>query len=384
MLILPVVLAVSCSAPQQQNPAAPLTVAGALTGGGNAGYRKADRVRKLVFPEDHGSHPGYKTEWWYFTGNVKTANGRKFGYQFTIFRNALHPGDTAVQEAAGASGKVAKTGSRWNTSQIYMAHAALSDISNGRFYYDQQFSRGVLGMAGAQARPFRVWLDQWSVAGRGNPCQDCFAVELTVAARDFRLQMQLNNTRDVVLHGQQGLSAKSLDPGNASYYYSYVRLQTNGRIILGNNTYPVSGDSWFDHEWSSSALALDQQGWDWFALQLSNRSEIMLYRLRNDDDPGRDFYYGSLIQAGGSPRTLGGKDIKIDTLSYWHSPVTGVRYPSAWAIELPGLRLSVTPKMPNQELNTSIRYWEGAVRVSGTAGQADVTGEGYVELTGYR
>ena len=373
--LLPVVLAGGCSGPQQQGP---LTVATALAGGGNTGYRKADAVRKFVFPEDHGSHPSFKSEWWYFTGNVKTANGREFGYQFTIFRNAIRPGGTAAADNA------ADTGSHWNTNQIYMAHAALSDIRNGRFYYDEQFSRGVLGMAGAVVRPLRVWLNQWSVTGRDNPCQDCFAVELTVAARDFRLQMQLNNTRDVVLHGQQGLSAKSPDPGNASYYYSFVRLQTNGRIIFGDNTYPVSGDSWFDHEWSSSALARDQQGWDWFGLQLSNNTEIMLYRLRNDTDAGRDFYYGSLIQAGSALHTLGGKGIKIHGLDSWLSPVSGVRYPTAWRIDLPGFRLTVNPKMPNQELNTSIRYWEGAVRVSGTAGRGKVTGEGYVELTGYR
>ena len=378
--MLLVILAGACSGPPQQNPAAPLTVAEALTGGSNTDYRKADTARKLVFPEDHGSHPGYKTEWWYFTGNVQTVDGREFGYQFTIFRNAIRPGDSAGTQATAA----ANTGSHWDTSQIYMAHAALSDITTGRFYYDEQFSRGVLGMAGAVARPFRVWLDDWTVSGRDNPCQDCFAVELTVATRDFRLQMQLNNTQDVVLQGQQGLSAKSPDPENASYYYSYTRLQTNGRIILDNNAYPVSGESWFDHEWSSSALARDQQGWDWFSLQLSNRTEVMLYRIRNRNDADRDYYYGSLIQAGGVLHTLAGKDINIHSLNSWRSPVSGVRYPSAWSIEFPGFRLAITPKMPNQELNTSIRYWEGAVGVSGTSGQENITGEGYVELTGYR
>ena len=380
-VMLPVIVFIAfaggCSGPQRHAPAAPMTVAQALTGDDNKGYEQADVVRRLVFPADHGEHPGFKTEWWYFTGNVKTVNGREFGYQFTIFRYAIRTAD-----AAGA--KTAVTASHWDTSQIYMAHAALSDISAGRFYTDEQFSRGALGMAGAKVNPLRIWLNQWSVAGMKHPCQDCLAVELTVAARDFHLHMQLNNTQPIVLHGKQGLSAKSAVPGNASYYYSYTRLLTNGRITIGDARYPVTGDSWFDHEWSSSALAQGQQGWDWFALQLSDRSEVMVYRLRDAHDPDRDFYYGSLIRAGGGMQTLGGKEIRIHSLDSWRSPVTGIVYPSSWNVDLPRLRLTVTPKMPDQEVNNSIRYWEGAVTVSGTAAGADVTGQGYVELTGYQ
>ena len=360
-----------------------MTVAAALAAGDNTGYKKADKTRKFVFPDDHGGHPGFKTEWWYFTGNVKTVNGREFGYQFTIFRNAVRPEDES-RIAANADQSGSGYVSNWRTSQIYMAHAALSDIKTGRFYYDELFSRGVLGMAGATARPFRVWLDQWSASGMDNSCQDCFAVELTVSASDFRLHMQLNNTLPVVLHGREGLSAKSPVPGNASYYYSYTRLQTNGRVVLDDNSsYPVTGDSWFDHEWSSSGLAPGQQGWDWFSLQLSDRTEIMLYRLRYENNPGRDYYYGSLVHAGGVLQTLAGKEIRIRSLDNWRSPATGISYPSAWDIELPDVRLTVTPKMPDQELNNSIRYWEGAVTVTGTAENDSVNGQGYVELTGY-
>lgn len=384
VIILLAVLANGCSGPRHQDSAS-LTVAEALAAGDTDGYAKADKVRRFVFPDDHGSHPGFKTEWWYFTGNVKTVSGREFGYQFTIFRNAIrHDGYSGTGEAAVKTGNAADSASNWLTSQIYMAHAALSDIQARRFYYDEQFSRAVLGMAGATASPVRVWLNNWSVSGRDNSCQDCFAVELAVKAKDFRLQLQLNNTQPVVLHGRQGLSAKSPVPGNASYYYSYTRLQTNGRIILADNSsYPVTGDSWFDHEWSSSALAPGQQGWDWFSLQLSNRSEIMLYRLRNDNNPDRDYYYGSRVSAGGALKTLNGREISIHSLDSWRSPATGISYPESWNIELPGLRLTVTPKMPDQEVNNSIRYWEGAVSVTGTSENGGVTGQGYVELTGY-
>jgi len=384
-VFLLVVLGSSCSGPQREGPAASMTLASALAAGDSEGYEQADVVREITFPDDHGSHPGFKTEWWYFTGNVKTVTGREFGYQFTIFRYAIRPGDiTATGTTAVTTENGTNDASNWNTSQVYMAHAALSDIKTGKFYYDEQFSRGALGMAGATSMPFRVWLDQWSASGRENLCQDCFALEVTVAAREFQLHMQLNNTQPAVLHGRQGLSVKSPVSGKASYYYSYTRLQTTGRLLLNDNSsYPVTGDSWFDHEWSSSALARDQQGWDWFALQLSDRSEIMLYRLRNDNDPAQDFYYGSLIQDGAVQQTLAGKDINIHTLKSWHSPVSAIHYPAAWTIELPKHRLTVTPKMPDQEVNNSIRYWEGAVAVRGTSGDGTVTGQGYVELTGY-
>lgn len=373
----------ACSGPQQQAPRAAMSLAAALSVGDNAAYRQADKVRKFVFPQDHGEHPGFKTEWWYFTGNVKTASGREFGYQFTIFRNAIKP----VAAVNGSAVKTAHTppfAADWDTSQVYMAHAALSDIANGKFYYDEQFSREALGLAGATASPLKVWLNQWSATGKGKPCRDCFAVELTVPARDFRLQIQLNNTHAMVLQGDRGLSAKGPAPGNASYYYSYTRLQTTGRITLAGTSYLVTGDSWFDHEWSSSALGPDQEGWDWFGLQLSDRSEIMLYRLRHVYDPDQDYYSGSLIHADGTVETLSARDIKIYTLNSWRSPATGVTYPSAWDIKLPGLLLSVTPKMPNQEVNTSIRYWEGAVAVHGTSAGEKIRGQGYVELTGYR
>ena len=370
-------LLAACNGSQPESPPV-LTVTAALGGVGQNGFKKAEVVREFIFPEDHGSHPEYKTEWWYFTGNVATAGGRQFGYQFTLFRNAI----AAIAESDGTGGQ-RQTGSNWATSQIYMAHAALSDIESGEFYHDEQFSRDALGLAGTGIRPFKLWLQQWSVTGKEDRCPDCFILEVAVAARGFRLQLQLNNTQPIVLHGERGLSAKSTVPGNASYYYSYTRLQTNGQVFLGATGYPVSGESWFDHEWSTSALARGQDGWDWFAMQLSNRVEIMIFRLRHRTDPHQDYLYGSLVHDSGALQTLDAGTIAMQALHTWRSPASGVSYPSAWDIHLPGYRLTITPKMPDQEITNSFRYWEGAVAIAGTADGQTITGHGYVELTGY-
>lgn len=368
------ILLSACSGPQDQPVTGMYTVM-ALTGSNVTGFDRAAEVRKFIFPEDHGEHPGFRTEWWYFTGNIKTENGREFGYQFTIFRNAIKHTNTAGWTDNASS---------WKSGQIYMAHAALSDIETGRFYQDEQFSRGALGLAGTESDPFRVWLNGWSVSGEHNFCEDCFVVRISVTARDFRLQLQLNNTQPVVLHGKQGLSSKSPVPGNASYYYSYTRMQTHGLIGTGDESYSVNGESWYDHEWSTSALEQDQEGWDWFSIQLIDQTEIMLFRLRNSKDPGQDYYYGSLMYADGTLQTLDEKDFKIREDNTWESPVTGIVYPSAWTVTLPGSRLRITPKLPDQEINNSFVYWEGAVRVTGLSGNRNVSGHGYVELTGYQ
>jgi predicted secreted hydrolase len=371
-------LCTGCGDATSEHPMEPLTVAAMLGETGQAGFKRAVAVREFHFPEDHGSHPEYRTEWWYFTGNVSTAGGRQFGYQFTLFRNAIAP------PAAGAADMTQPAASNWSTNQLYMAHAALSDIETGEFYHDEQFSRGALGLAGVETRPLRFWLHQWTVAALDQRCPDCFTVEVAVAARDFRLRLQLENTRPPVLHGRQGLSAKSAVPGNASYYYSYTRLHARGQISLGAADFAVAGEGWFDHEWSTSALERGQAGWDWFALQIPNQAEIMLYRIRHQSDPNQHYVSGTLVQADGAVRALDGAAVTIQQAEVWRSDLTGVTYPSVWNITLPGMRLRVTPKMPNQEINRSFRYWEGAVQVSGEASGRALTGRGYVELTGYR
>ena len=370
-LLLIFCLASCSSEPGLDN--SPLSITETLASQQTDGYLKAMEPRPFQFPKDHGAHPGYKNEWWYFTGNLQTEEGREFGYQFTLFRNAI------TAEAPDAS-------SDWATNQVYMAHVALSDVANQRFYHDEQFSRDVLQIAGARSGPVQLWLGDWSVVGLDVDEKGIFPVELKVNSENFTLMLGLESMQAMVLHGEEGLSAKSPSPGNSSYYYSYPRIKTDGTISIGDETVNIVGESWFDHEWSTTSLEKDQTGWDWFSLQLSDGAELMLFKLRYKNNSTGDYYYGSYIDVGGDMEKLDGNDFTIKNTSSWQSPLSGAVYPAAWKIDLPEkkLELDIVPKMPNQEMNTSFRYWEGAVRIIGFHGDNQIDGHGYVELTGYR
>jgi predicted secreted hydrolase len=273
--------------------------------------------------------------------------------------------------------------SAWRTNQVYIAHFAVTDADGQKFYVAERFSRGALGLAGADADPFRVWIDDWEIASttteRGRE-----QWRLQASDDDFALGLRLVAEKAAVLNGDKGLSQKSAVSGNASYYYSITRWQTEGQMRLGDEVFTVSGLSWLDREWSSSALASDQQGWDWFALQLSDGSELMIYNLRKTDGTQDAYSGGTWTSADGKSRHLDRDEFTLLVTQQWTSPEGGT-YPSAWDIELPGLGLvlDVVPVLDDQELFTTVRYWEGAVDVSGTLGGAGITGRGYVELTGY-
>jgi len=320
----------------------------------------------------HGAHPEYGNEWWYFTGNIQTGAGRKFGFQFTLFRYAIAPGKPA-------------SGSAWSTNQIYLAHIALSDIGNNKFYSEERFGRGAVGLAGVKAVPFQAWLDEWRVTGTPCASGDCFSVDISAATGDFKLALHLKNSRTMVLHGDRGYSRKSPEPGNASYYYSYTRMDVSGSVNVKNENYDVRGTGWFDHEWSTSALMPDQAGWDWFSIQLSNQTELMVFRLRHRSDAAKHYYYGLLVHADGSLERLSREDFELHVHDTWNSPVTGVAYPSTWSLDLPGKQthLQLNPGMLNQEMNHRFRYWEGAITATGTVSRLPVSGTGYMELTGY-
>ncbi len=346
----------------------------ALNDENTEGFARAYQPREFVFPDDHGPHPDYKHEWWYYTGNLETAAGRRFGFQLTFFRIALAP---AGRQRASA----------WATNEVYMAHFAVSDIAAQRFYRFERFSRAAAGLAGASGNPFRVWLESWfaesnAAAETGGPD---LAMRLRAGEDDVAIDLSLSSTKPIVLQGEGGLSRKSATPGNASYYYSATRLRTNGSIRLGDRRYEVAGLSWMDREWSTSALGKDQIGWDWFALQLADGRELMFYRLRRRDGTADPFSGGVLVDADGSTLALGARDIEIDVRASWQSAATRVRYPSRWRVQVPGegLDLDVRPYLSDQELDLSVRYWEGAVAVIGTSRGAPVSGSGYVELTGY-
>lgn len=332
------------------------------------GFARATDPNGMSFPDAFGPHSDYQTEWWYYTGNVQTAEGRPFGFQFTIFRSSLIP---------EAPYRVSNFGTR----EVYMGHFALSDGEAGDFYDHERFQRGAGGAAGAQAVPYQVWLDDWSVEEVEEGRYRMRAQGEGEVAIDFMLQA----LKPPALHGDNGLSQKSEEFGNASYYYSQTRLETTGTVTVAGQVYEVSGFSWKDHEYSTSALGEDTLGWDWFALQLSNDRELMYYQLRNKDGSLEEETSGSIILEDGTVVPLTLEEVQVEVLDSWTSPKTGSIYPSGWRLSVPSeeIELTVTPIMPNQELNVSVVYWEGAVTVEGTIAGEPITGRGYVELTGY-
>lgn len=336
------------------------------------GFAQAVDPTPLVFPRDFGPHEDYQTEWWYYTGNLATAEGREFGYQFTIFRRALTPpgGETAVDA------------STWRTNQLYFAHFALSNITANQFHAFERFSRGAAGLAGATAAPYAVWIEDWAVTEQADG-----SLVMHAAQEDVALDLVLTQTRPPILHGQNGLSQKGSTPGNASYYYSQVNQTSVGTITVGGETYAVAGHSWKDHEYSTSALEEGAVGWDWFSLQLDNADQnaLMLFQIRRDDGSVQAQSGGSWVTAVDEVVHLNVDDIEIEVLDTWTSPVSGATYPAGWRLRVPpvGLDLEGRPLMANQELNVSTTYWEGAVRFTGTLNGQPVTAVGYVEMTGY-
>ena len=328
------------------------------------GFERAIEVREFVFPEDHGPHPGFATEWWYFTGNLFTREGRRFGYQLTLFRIGLAPGEPAGD-------------SNWRTNQMYMGHFAVSDVSRETHYEEERFSRAAAGLAGAQADPLRVWLGPWTIDGEAS---STFPLTLRADTDEFGLELSIERgEKAAVLQGDRGLSQKSAAPGNASYYYSHTRLPSSGSIRIGSQHFEVTGNSWFDREWSSSALADDQAGWDWFALQLEDGRDLMFYRMRGTDGRAQRFSKGVLVGMDGSSQRLSSTDVNLEPLRYWTS-ADGRRYPVAWRLAVPdhGLDLRVEAVFDDQLMQTAVSYWEGAVDVQGSH-----SGIGYLEMSGY-
>jgi len=356
--------------PLTRSPSTGLAVNRALGSTGSAeGYAQVLHPRPFTFPADYGPHPAYRNEWWYFTGNLATPGGRRFGYELTVFRIALAP-------------KPPTSPSGWATNQLYMAHFALTDVAGRHFHDTQRLARGALGLAGAQASPFRVWADNWSVRSAGPGA--AFPWTLHAKADGWSVHLKLKALTPVVAQGDHGFSRKSAGRGHASYYYSIPRLATNGHVTVHGQTFAVSGLSWLDREWSSGALAPDQTGWDWFALQFDDGTDLMFYRLRDRGGRTDPHSAGSLIGPDGSRLALAAKDVALKPLRWWQSG-DGARYPVAWRLRVPAQHcaVKVEPLLDDQELTTFVRYWEGAVSVTGRCQGKPVSGHGYLELTGY-
>ncbi len=363
------VVAMSACSPDGPPGEEAIRIGSVLGEGDLDGFVRADEAYTPTFPEDHGAHPDFRSEWWYFTGNLDDPDGRRFGFQYTLFRFAVAPGEDERSSA-------------WGTRQVWMGHLALTDVDGGRFFRAERFSRGGdIGLAGASARPFRVWLEDWEMVSLSDPF---FPLRLSAEADDFGLELALDDERGPVLQGDGGYSRKGPGEGNASHYYSYTRLEADGHISLDGRRVRVTGEAWLDREWSTSALGEDVRGWDWFALQLDDDSEVMFYRLRRADGSADPLSAGTVTSAGSQPRPLG-RDAAIRPLRYWTSPETGIRYPVAWRLAAPSesLDLEISALLDGQEMATAVRYWEGAIGVSGVRDGRRVTGRGYLEMTGY-
>lgn len=322
------------------------------------------------FPRDHFDHPAYRTEWWYYTGNLKAADGRRFGFELTFFRQ-------------GAD-REEQTSGDWNLRDLYLAHLALSDLDGGHFYHTERLNRAGPGLAGASLNLQRVWNGNWRVQWT-NGQQDLQAI-----TSDFVLNLIMTSRKPPVIHGKDGISQKGSGAGNASHYISFTRLLTSGTIELNGKSYSVEGTSWMDHEFFSSGLDKDEVGWDWLSLQLADNTELMLYRLRHKDGSVDPFSSGTYIDANGKSTYLSVRDFSMTPSGETYtSSVTKAVYPIGWRVTIPSLRLELQLKTPlaSQELSSNssagLSYWEGAIDISGTRSGAAITGVGYLEMTGY-
>ncbi len=335
---------------------------------------------RYEFPRDHGAHPGFKTEWWYFTGNVRDVrSGRELGYELTFFRQGIRaPGERGLVGAAPRS--------RFATDEFRFAHLAVSDLTGGdTFHYDAKQSRGAFGEAGSEDPGVPgsrlAWMDDWTLTAQADGTW-----RIAARAAKIGLELVLRSTKPPVIHGEDGVSQKSPGEGNASHYYSFTRLETAGRISLEGKVLEVQGTSWFDHEWASNQLGADQVGWDWFCVQFDDGTELMLYGLRQRDGTYTATSSGTLVDAAGNTTHVRPGEFQMRPLARWKSPRTKGDYPVAWEVSLPahGLALRLETPLRAQELALgAVNYWEGAIRVNGTRAGRPVKGVGYMELTGY-
>lgn len=369
-------MALGARAGQDASPAA---AAPAQAGPGDAAWLPARPDFAWRFPHDHWSHPGYRTEWWYFTGHLggPADSVARFGYQFTVFRVGLLPGSPAWR-------------SSWTATDLVMGHAAVTDLRTGRHVFSEVLYRAVplLGAFGPPGDPQIAW----SLAPPGTPGR--WTLAWNGAGFDFAMRddpqgiafaLSTRATKPLVFQGPNGYSRKGATGGAASQYYSFTRLATSGIVRVGADTLTVRGESWMDKEFGSNQLAGDQVGWDWFSLQLGDGRELMLFEIRRSDGSREAASGGTLVAMEGSARRLQAADFEITVLERWRSPHSGADYPARWRVHVPseGLELEVQPLAADQEMRTSFVYWEGAVSLSGTSRGRPVEGRGYVELTGY-
>ena len=330
------------------------------------GFEKPDPDKSLVFPRDHGAHPGYRIEWWYLTANLQGADGTTFGVQWTLFRSAMRPPNKDAVQLTG-----------WKDGQTWMAHAGLTTPDT--HFASERFARGGTGQAGVRnsaTEPFEAWIDDWSLVSTAQPGKDAYStMTVRATAPEFSYTLNLNAQGPLVFHGKQGFSVKSPE-GQASYYYSQPFYKVTGTLNLPAGPVTVTGTAWLDREWSSQPLSNNQQGWDWVSLHFADGAKMMGFRVRQTD--GGDFTSATWIEPDGTTTHYGDGAVSFEPLS--KTAVAGRTVPTHWRIEMPARGLDITVKAVNGKawMPLSFPYWEGPVAVDGSH-----PGKGYLEMTGY-
>ncbi len=337
---------------------------------GAAEWRTAEPGWRYEFPRDHHSHPEFKTEWWYFTGNLTGASGERFGYQLTFFRQGIR----SPKERD-------PNWSRFIVGDLKFAHFTITDAAGKRFRFQQKTSRGAFGDAGFDVEERIAWIDDWTLRFDENG-----VFHLRAETPEAAISLQLEAKKPPVVHGADGVSKKASDEGHASHYYSLTRLAAAGNMRIGIKNVQVQGESWFDHEWATNQLAPDQVGWDWLSVAFDDGTELMLYQMRLQDGGTDPASSGTWIGVDGGTTQLKASAYRMLPKTWWNSRTTGARYPIGWRVELPdrSLQIDIHPVLEDQELAlTPLAYWEGAVDVTGTRDGRPISGKGYLELTGY-
>jgi predicted secreted hydrolase len=336
-----------------------------------ADFRQAVPGYEFAFPRDHGSHPAYRTEWWYYTGHLRTEAGKRYGFELTFFRVGMVAEPRRLEDSPT---------SRWDLHSVFPAHFAITDVAANEFRSYEKLNRGSVFTADAAEGKLDVFNESWRATT--NPDGSW-----RIAAKEGKdsIDLTLRSEKPPAIHGENGVSVKAQGAGFASHYYSMTRLEASGTV----NGQSAEGQAWMDHEFGSAMLRESQQGWDWFSIQLDNDTELMLYVIRRTDGTPDTTSAGSLIASDGNVIHIRNDQMRITPLARWKSPKSGATYPMGWRVELPAFKVSLTlrPLMKAQELmtrgSTRITYWEGACEVSGTFGGSPVRGDGYVEMTGY-
>ena len=335
-----------------------------------AEWKRAEPGWRYEFPRDHHSHPDFKTEWWYFTGNLADESGRRFGYQLTFFRQGIRHPEERTPEM-----------SRFVIGDLKFAHFTVTDVAEDQFRFFQKTSRGAFGESGFDRGEQLAWIDSWELR------MDAAGVFHIVAdGKDAALDLRVESAKPPVIHGEGGISQKAASADHASHYYSLTRLMSSGEMRVGGKTFVVRGESWFDHEWATNQLAPGQVGWDWLSVHLDDGTELMLYQMRLESGQADPSSSGTVVAADGSTAHLRSSAFRMTPTTFWKSPKTGANYPVGWRIALPehGLEFTVRAAVENQELALMpLAYWEGAVDVDGRRAGRPIKGRGYLELTGY-